>query len=294
MNPIRTVIELIRFELIQALAQRRILAVISLYFIVIGALSWSWLWFNKFIEEQWTERNIEADGLTGELLLQMVKDQLFERFVGFVGEDIPGGIATLFQEHPIAFLLMLGVTLFLPALVVTATFDHGIENLQNRVFHFYTLRVTRNEWFVAHYLSALALTFIPATLGIIALILVNVYQFGNLGLLTLEGFLRLEIVALALIVHTQSWVFLTKHFARSSMTALILCVSALVFLSMVPWLADHWVLLRPIEYLTKSPFEDGLWSNNLVVFIQSIGGLLAVSSLPGFAAWALWKRRSLA
>ena len=294
MNSFKTVIELIRFELVQALAQRRILAVISLYFVVIGALSWSWLWFNEFIERQWTERNIEAEGLTGELLLQMVKEQLFERFVGFVGEDIPGGIATLFQEHPIAFLLMLGVTLCIPALVVTATFDHGIENLQNRVFHFYTLRVTRDEWYLAHYLSALILTFIPATLGIVTLILVNVYQFGNLGLLSLEGFLRLEAVSLVLIIHTQSWIFLTKHFARSSMTALILCVSTLLFLSMTPWLADHWLVLQPLEYLTKAPWEDGLWSDNIIVFTQSLGSLLAASTLPILTAWALWKRRSLA
>ena len=294
MNQLKTVIELVRFELLQALAQRRILAVISLYFIVIGVLSWTWLWFNEFIESQWAERNIEADGLSGELLLQMVKDQLFERFVGFVGEDIPGGVATLFSEHPIAFLLMLGVTIFLPALVITATFDHGIENLQNRVFHFYTLRVTRNEWFIAHYFSAFILTFIPATLGIMTLIVVNVYQFGNLGLLSVEGFLRLEAVALVLIVHTQSWIFLTKHFAKASMTALILCVSTLLFLSVVPWLADHWAILVPIEYLTKAPWEDGLWSDNLVVFTQSIGGLLTVSALPTAAAWLLWNRRSLA
>ena len=77
-------IELIRFELIQAVAQRRILAVISLYFLVIAALSWSWLWFNSFVEDEWSKRNIESEGLTGELLLDMVKDQLFERFVGFV------------------------------------------------------------------------------------------------------------------------------------------------------------------------------------------------------------------
>lgn len=294
MSSSKTIIELIRFELVQAIAQRRILALIALYFMVIGALSWAWLWFNDFIEKQWAERNIEADGLSGELLLQMVKDQLFERFVGFVGEDIPGGIASLYQEHPIAFLLMLGVTLFLPSLVVTATFDHGLENLRNRVFHFYSLRVTRNEFYIAHFLSALILTFIPATLGILALIVVNVYQFGNLGLLSLEGFLRLEAVALILIAYTQSWVFLTKHFARSSMTALIFCVTLLLFLSMLPWLADHWVVLKPLELFTKARWEDGLWSDNLIVFIQSLGGLFAVSLVPNLTAWALWKRKSLA
>ena len=294
LNSFKTVVELIRFELIQAVAQRRILAVISLYFLVIAALSWSWLWFNNFVEEEWAKRNIESEGLTGELLLDMVKDQLFERFVGFVGEDIPGGIATLYQEHPIAFLLMLGVTIFLPALVVTATFDHGLENIQNRVFHFYALRVTRNEWFLAHYISALILTFIPATLGIFTLIIVNVYQFGNLGLLSAEGFLRLESIALVLIIYTQSWIFLTKSFARSSMTALILAVACLVSLSLTPWLADHWLILSPFELLTKSRWEDGLWSDNTIVFIQSLGGLSAISLVPTTLAWLLWKRRSLA
>ena len=57
---------------------------------------------------------------------------------------------------------MLGVTLCIPALVVTATFDHGIDNLQNRVFHFYTLRVTRDEWYLAHYLSATCSHFRPS------------------------------------------------------------------------------------------------------------------------------------
>ena len=294
LHSLKTVTELIRFELLQSVAQRRILAVISLYFLVIAALSWSWLWFNDFVEEEWTKRNIESDGLTGELLLDMVKDQLFERFVGFVGQDIPGGIAILYQEHPIAFLLMLGVTLFLPALVVTATFDHGLENIQNRVFHFYALRVTRNEWFIAHYSSALILTFVPATLGIITLIVVNVYQFGNLGLLSIEGFLRLEAVALVLILYTQSWIFLTKSFARSSMTALILAVVCILSLSLTPWLAEHWVILTPLELLTKSRWEDGLWSDNSIVFIQSIGGLGAISLVPTLIAWFVWQRRSLA
>ena len=180
----------------------------------------------------------------------MVKDQLFERSL-ICRRRYPRGYRTLYQEHPIVFLMMLGVTIFLPALVVTATFDHGLENIQNRVFQFYALRVTRIEWVLAHYISALILTFIPATLGIFTLIIVNVYQFGNLGLLSAEGFLRLESIALVLIIYTQSWIFLTKSFARSSMTALILAVACLVSLSLTPWLADHWLIPSPFELLTS-------------------------------------------
>ena len=34
-------------------------------------------------------------------------------------------------------------------------------------------------------------------------IIVNVYRFGNLGLLSAEGFLRLESIALVLIIYTK-------------------------------------------------------------------------------------------
>ena len=75
------------------------------------------------------------------------------------------------------------------------------------------------------------------------------------------------------------------------MTALILAVSCLLSLSLLPWLAEYWPMLSPLELLTKSRWEDGLWSDNIVVFIQ-FGRTFRISLIPTSIAWLTWKRRS--
>ena len=293
MHTLRTIAELVRFELVQAIVQRRLLGILALYSLVITALCWSWITFNEYIRDEWRDQNIGDSTLTSDMLLVMVKEQLLERFIGYIGGEIPGGVAHIYTSEPIALVMMIGFTLLLPSLVLITTFDHGLANLQNRVFHFYTLRVTRTEWFVAHFLSAVCLTFIPAFLGGLALVLVNISQFGALGRLSVDAVIRLTLVGLSLILYTQGWIFLTKHFAKTSMMALILAVMVSIGLAITPWLGEEWPALAAIGWFTKANWIDGLWSGNYTVFLQSVGGIIALGLLPTIVAFSLWKRRSL-
>jgi len=292
-DSLKTIAELVRFELVQAIVQRRLLGIFALYSLVIAALCWSWIAFNDYIREEWRSQNIGDSSLTSDMLLVMVKEQLFERFVGYIGGETPGGVAAIYTSEPIALVIMVGFTLLLPSLVLITTFDHGLANLQNRVFHFYTLRVTRTEWFIAHFLSALCLTVVPTIVGGLALVFVNISQFGGIGALSVDAVTRLTLVGFALILYTQGWIFLTKHFARTSMMALILAVSCSICLTIAPWLSEQWPLLAPLDWLAKSRWVDGLWSENYAVFLQSVGGIMALSLIPMSASFILWKRRSL-
>ena len=73
-----------------------------------------------------------------------------------------------------------------------------------------------------------------------------------------------------------------------------MCVNASISLNH-PLACRQLAVLRPLEYLTKAPWEDGLWSDNLVVFCSKLRlSLGSKYTLPIFIAWLLWKRRSLA
>lgn len=282
MTSIAVIVEILRHELWAIVRTKRIIAYLGVYLgaAVVGALAY----VSTLAEiERFAQGGQKAAGMGG-LREQMLINPLLQKAMSFL---MPGGdlvVADVFQNSLLMPPILWASLVFLPILILLASFDHLAADIESRALCYRLIRVSRWEWVVGKILAQVTLFSVLCILASMALVLVARSRLESLdlghtfagllyvwGLLLPYGFCYVGIIAFASVLAGRPY------------TAFVVSLGLLFLLRAFYWTdvfsADGpYSPLRLLRFLSPATYHDGLWAAGFP------GPWLSIVAYLGFAA----------
>ena len=283
---IRTILEIVIYEIQAAVATRRALMVIGLYLAsgIIGSLVYVGA-LNQ-IEEKAMEGFISQGASAADAVsaISVLEDQAYEGIISFFVGVPKEDLNPILIDSPILPVFLWASLIFLPFLILMTSFDHVVGDLHNRSICYQLLRVSRREILFGKTMAQMLLFGSVTLLNAGCLILLGVTMLDSIDIVTTLPGLALSWALLIPVGFCYlSITTFASTVAKQPFGALIMTMFILFSLKVLGAL-QYWDELSFLQYLSPGHYTTGLWLVYWPDMMLSLGAYIAFGAFFIFLA----------